>query len=770
MPESTTSADPETPRAPEPTSELRPRWRRWLPVGLTLVTGGCLSLLAFSFAAGVEENRAIAVFRLAADERLFAVEENIRSNIESLEALAAFYAGSDSVERNVFAAFTAPILARHPGIRALEWAPRVRLEDRAAFEREIRQSGLPEFQITERAETNEMVRASSRKEYFPVLYVEPLEDNLSALGFDLGSVANRKATIERAAKSGLAMATGRIRLVQEPGGFSTLVLSPVYRAGASLDTDIERRDALKGFVIGVFSLNKMLGAPSADVSEGLSPFALDLHIVDEQASAGERLLHFDNSEHSGALNIGDEEAAEAALLSGVRKTHKIFLAGRNWSLVATPTGEPYRVGTQWLPWGVLFAGMAFTILAAVYLIFILNRTHTIARLVGQRTRELVLSNENLAAEVRIRTEAQDRLARSEHHIRTIIDAVGDGIVTLSSEGTVETVNKAACKMFGREPQEITGQYLKILIADEKELRPFLTGDVSADRGSISAEITGRRRDGTTFPMEVSLTAMRFDQEKKYVATLRDITERKKIDRLKNEFVSTVSHELRTPLTSINGALGLIDGGLAGEIPEKARELIDIARRNGDRLVRLINDILDIEKMESGEAEIDFRPLPVMEVIERAIRANVGFAAQFGVELRITESLPGVEVYAGRDQLMQILTNLISNAAKFSPRSGTVELAVVRAGPWVRFSVTDHGEGISPEFQPRVFSKFSQADSSNTRQAGGTGLGLNICKTLVELHGGRIDFTTQAGKGTTFHFDLPEWTPESMPASQRAASQ
>lgn len=235
-------------------------------------------------------------------------------------------------------------------------------------------------------------------------------------------------------------------------------------------------------------------------------------------------------------------------------------------------------------------------------------------------------------------------------------------------------------------------------------------------------------------------------------------------------MSTVSHELRTPLTSINGALGLIDGGLAGEIPEKARELIDIARRNGDRLVRLINDILDIEKMESGEAEIDFRPLPVMEVIERAIRANVGFAAQFGVELRITESLPGVEVYAGRDQLMQILTNLISNAAKFSPRSGTVELAVVRAGPWVRFSVTDHGEGISPEFQPRVFSKFSQADSSNTRQAGGTGLGLNICKTLVELHGGRIDFTTQAGKGTTFHFDLPEWTPESMPASQRAASQ
>ncbi|MCH8113530.1 MAG: CHASE domain-containing protein [Proteobacteria bacterium] len=189
----------------------------------------------------------------------------------------------------MFTAFTAPILARHPGIRALEWAPRVRLEDRAAFEREIRQNGLPEFQITERAETNEMVRASSRKEYFPVLYVEPLEDNLQALGFDLGSVANRKATIERAAKSGLAMATGRIRLVQEPGGFSTLVLSPVYRAGASLDTEIERRDALKGFVVGVFSLNKMLGAPSADGSEGLSPFALDLHIVDEQASAPDGL-------------------------------------------------------------------------------------------------------------------------------------------------------------------------------------------------------------------------------------------------------------------------------------------------------------------------------------------------------------------------------------------------------------------------------------------------------------------------------------------------
>lgn len=611
-----------------------------------------------------------------------------------------------------------------------------------------------------------MVRASTRKEYFPVLYVEPLEDNLPALGFDLGSVANRRVTIEQAANSGLATATGRIRLVQEPGSFSLLVLSPVYWAGSTLETPAERHDALKGFVLGVFGFKKMLEAPSGSKADGHSSFALDIHIIDEGALPGERVLHFDVN--VGGPHLNDEKAAETALLSGVRETRRVLVAGRSWSLVATPADGSYRAGARWVPWSSLFVGLAFTILAAVYLTLILNRTHTVARLVGQRTRELVSSNENLVAEVRNRKEAQDRLARSEHHIRTIIDAVNDGIVTLSSDGTVETVNKAACKMFGRAPREITGHNLEILIADEEELRPFLTGEITAARGIIGAEITGRRRNGTTFPVEVSLTAMRFDQEMKYVATLRDITERKKIDRLKNEFVSTVSHELRTPLTSINGALGLIDGGLAGNIPEKARELIDIARRNGDRLVRLINDILDIEKIESGETEIDFQPLQIMDAIERAVRANVGFAAQFGVELQITGSLPGIEVYAGRDQFMQILTNLISNAAKFSPHGGTVELAVVRAGTNVRISVTDHGEGISAEFQPRVFGKFSQADSSNTRKAGGTGLGLNICKALVEMHGGHIDFATEAGKGTTFYFDLPEWTPDSTRA--RAASQ
>jgi PAS domain S-box-containing protein len=425
-------------------------------------------------------------------------------------------------------------------------------------------------------------------------------------------------------------------------------------------------------------------------------------------------------------------------------------------LVATPADESYRGGTEWQAPTALAGGLAFTMLAAIYIVFLLNRTHLVARLVGQRTSELVLSNEGLVTEARTRKEAQDHLARSEHRIRTIIDAVTDGIITLSPDGTVETVNRAACMMFGRAPQEITGHDLRTLIADGSKLPPLSAGETTAERGSIGAEVKGQRRNGTTFAMEVSFTDMRLDNEIKHIATLRDITERKKIDRLKNEFVSTVSHELRTPLTSINGALGLIDGGLAGEIPEKASELIEVARRNGDRLVRLINDILDIEKIESGEMEINFQPLPIMDVIERAVRANGGFASQFGVEVRIKESLPGAEVYAGEDQFMQILTNLISNAVKFSPLGGAVELAVTRTDHSLRVSVTDHGPGIDTEFQPRLFGKFSQADSSDTRRPGGTGLGLNICRGLVEMHGGQIDFTTETGEGTTFYFDLPEW--------------
>lgn len=240
------------------------------------------------------------------------------------------------------------------------------------------------------------------------------------------------------------------------------------------------------------------------------------------------------------------------------------------------------------------------------------------------------------------------------------------------------------------------------------------------------------------------------------AVARDIEEEKRVERLKSDFVSMVSHELRTPLTSIRGSLGLIAGGVAGQLPQKAGQLVDIASKNCERLVRLINDILDVEKIESGAMGFRFGPMELMPLVEQAVEINRAYAEDLGVELRIVQPADGARVWADADRILQVMTNLLSNAAKFSPRGGTVEIAVQRgAAGSLRVSVMDHGKGIPPEFQPRVFDRFAQADSSSTRQKGGTGLGLSISKAIVERHGGRIGFESEPGVATTFTFELPE---------------
>ncbi|MDO8386447.1 MAG: ATP-binding protein, partial [Polaromonas sp.] len=237
-----------------------------------------------------------------------------------------------------------------------------------------------------------------------------------------------------------------------------------------------------------------------------------------------------------------------------------------------------------------------------------------------------------------------------------------------------------------------------------------------------------------------------------------VTELKRIDRMKSEFVSTVSHELRTPLTSIRGSLGLISGGVAGVLPDAAKNLIAIASNNCERLIRLINDILDIEKIESGKMGLNVQPTDLGPLLAQVLAANSHYGASQAVPLKLEMPDGTLVVRADSDRLVQVITNLLSNAMKFSPPDTPVEVRLLRAaGSRVRVEVRDRGPGIPEEFRKRIFQKFSQADSSDTRAKGGTGLGLNISRAIIERLGGSIGFDTEAGVGTTFFFELPEWT-------------
>ncbi len=362
-------------------------------------------------------------------------------------------------------------------------------------------------------------------------------------------------------------------------------------------------------------------------------------------------------------------------------------------------------------------------------------------------------------DITARKRAEDALRDSEEKVRAVVETMVDGIITIDEAGIIESVNPAVERIFGFSKDDLIGRNVAVLMPETpgavhaNSIRNYVRTGLAKVIGS-GREFSGRRQDGTIIPLEIGISEINQGGRRMFTGIVRDITERKQIERMKNEFVSTVSHELRTPLTSIRGALGLITGGAVGPLPGKAGELIDIAYKNSQRLIALVNDILDLEKIESGSIEFRFQPADLGQLIATAVEANTSYATEYGVDYVVRQPVPAVAVNVDSGRIIQVMANLLSNAAKFSPAGEKVEVAVFPRDGWVRVAVIDRGPGIPENFRDRIFQRFSQADSSDTRKAGGTGLGLSITKTIVERHGGHIGFDATPGGGSTFHFDLP----------------
>lgn len=372
----------------------------------------------------------------------------------------------------------------------------------------------------------------------------------------------------------------------------------------------------------------------------------------------------------------------------------------------------------------------------------------------------LLYYEGFVEDITERKQAQAELEQSLSLLRATLESTVNGILAVDLQGNAIAYNQRFIQMWDIPSESLNKlsnkERLSLMMTQVKDPQAFIAkvnslyDNPEAEDYDILELKDGRIIEHHQLPQRIGAKIVG------RVSSFCDITERQKIERMKNEFVSMVSHELRTPLTSIRGSLSLIVGGVAGEIPPQAKALVEIGYKNSERLVLLINDILDIEKIESGKMDFKMQPVELIPLIEQAIEANIAYGEQFGVKFELHNDLRNVLVNVDSDRLMQVLTNLLSNAAKFSPQGETVAIAVTREDLSIRVEVRDRGPGIPEDFRAKIFQRFAQADSSDTRQKGGTGLGLSISKAIIEKLGGQIGFKTDRGAGTTFYFILPQW--------------
>ncbi|HEU4351336.1 MAG TPA: ATP-binding protein [Burkholderiales bacterium] len=377
---------------------------------------------------------------------------------------------------------------------------------------------------------------------------------------------------------------------------------------------------------------------------------------------------------------------------------------------------------------------------------------------GRLTRDHRQLNQRLEQQLVELEEARRQVEASGRKLALFAERAPIAVLELEPDGTVVEVNHAAEILFGYAAAELVGGPVKKLVLPKfhDDFDQTWQKLVTSRESVAGLKIRNPRRDGAEIICEWTVTPLvNFQREViAVIAQGRDITAQLEAERMKKEFTSTLSHELRTPLTSIIGSLQLINGGVMGEVDKEVAELTGVAERNGQRLLDLINDILDIEKIESGKLTLAPEVIALDELVRESMVLNKAFGERFQVGFEAHRGMSESRVHADRKRLLQVMTNLLSNAAKFSPEGGVVEISTADVGPNVRVSVHDRGSGIPEAFRGRIFGRFTQADSTATRQKGGTGLGLAICKRLVELMHGRIGFDDRPGGGTTFWFELP----------------
>lgn len=696
----------------------RQLWRNRLKtVGLPLLISCALIVVIFISASNSEQQKLQRNFQTSANEISSTLFSGFTQHINALTPLKGFYVASDKVNAEDFRVFTAELLTSTSGITALAWNQNVLKSEREIYEQSMRTEGFTDFHITERNEDHKLISASERDSYIVVTYIEPYPKNRIVQGFDAASEINRKRALMFATSSGLPAMTSPLSLLQANANeLSYIIFVPVYKTLDVPKTVAMREQLLRGYVTALIKINDQIEA------------------IHNKFSKDSFLIHLEDiTDKENPVNIYDDGLKDSSL-SGQSYAWSLQqkVAGRDLLLNIAPTQKYIDKQMSAQSWYVLAGGLLFCSFLGGFLLLVTGRAQYISSLVERRTLEL----------------------------ESILDGAVEAIIIINHSGDIERANPAACRLFKIDEQQLIGLNASAIIPLLHELIFTPDGNYTQISNRYiwkARETLGICTDNSKVPIEIGVSRVDLPDRSIYTCLIHDITARKKVDKLKDEFVSTVSHELRTPLTSITGALGLLVGGAIPAIPSKAMDLLIIAKSNAERLGRLVNDILDIEKLEFGKLQLDITDCDTHTLLRQAIEQNSGYAVKYGVQLSLdstTFSDKKITILADSDRFLQVMSNLISNAIKFSQMNGVVTVSAGVSENLITFYVKDDGAGIPEEFRTKIFQKFAQADSSDTRKRDGTGLGLSISRVIVERMGGTIGYTTEINKGTVFFFSLP----------------
>ncbi|MER2519752.1 MAG: ATP-binding protein [Bdellovibrionales bacterium] len=532
-----------------------------------------------------------------------------------------------------------------------------------------------------------------------VRWIVPERGNEALLGIKLNADSERSAAFLRAKETRIAQVTKALPLLQ--GGTGVIRFTPLHA-----------RNRFDGMIACVVNPSLLL----EHITALHLPLRYSLTLRD-----GPEIVFTSQTTH---------DASEVELLEAWSKTVKIDLPDRDWTLTVTPTLEILADKNSLLPLLVLGAGLTISFVAA-FLIFLTLKWRAMSETLRERG---------------------DRL-------RSIMNNTVEGIITINSQGIMETFNPACEAMFGISAQAAIGQNVSILmphayaIHHDEHLRRYMETGESRIIGK-GREVEGLRQDGSIFPLDLSVSRFESHGKVMFCGIVRDISERKHFQRLQEEFTAIASHELRTPLTCIRGAIGLIANSSVPHMQEREVKLVNIALRNSERLAKIVNDLLDTEKIKSGKLPLVIEPISAAHLLKQVLEDNSPISDSLKIPFVLTSDPSEVTILADYNRMLQVFSNLLSNAAKFSRSGGEVHISLEQKNGSVKFMVRDFGIGIPEDFRPHIFSKFAQSTSNAKQGYEGSGLGLLITKALIENMGGTLSYSSAPGKGTTFIFDLP----------------